>query len=260
MVKASALSRGWRDTGLEEYRRIMDLGAESICFDVYYSWIEPNYSASADGPADSEGEALIAFGEAAREIIHGSRPAGSFSGEWPSDLKVPVMDYTWDWRNAYDVAACAPFRYVFPQFRLNANVGAHPRGPIVAFMEDALLNLMPGGLKTERLLDHPELVELVRRLNRLRRRFMPFFTEGRYRHLQASQVSGGDARVYTHDGNVLVIAANPSDRAADVRVSAHHLSGASEDRGSCGALYESAETLGPDTLVVLHLRSVQTPP
>ncbi|MEO7236839.1 MAG: hypothetical protein ABIW80_15890, partial [Lapillicoccus sp.] len=276
MVKASALSPGWRKTGLEEYGRIMDLGAESICFDVYYSWIEPNYSASADGPADSEGEALIAFAEAAREIIHAARPEGSFAWEWPSDLKVPVMDYTWDWRNAYDVAACAPFRYVFPHFRLNANVGAHPRGPVVAFMEDALLNLMPGGLKTERLSDHPQLVELIRGLNRLRRQFMPFFTEGRYRHLEGSRVTGGDARVYTHDDDVIVIATNASDDAADVRVrvdlralgaagdtwavSAHDLSGAVGGRGSCGPVFEGTETLGSDGLVVLHLRSVQTPP
>lgn len=276
MVKASALSPAWRKTGLEEYRRIMNLGAESICFDVYYSWIEPNYSASADGPADAEGEALIAFGEAAREIIHAERPEGSFSGEWPSDLKVPVMDYTWDWRNAYDVAACAPFRYVFPQFRLNANVGAHPRGPVVAFMEAALLNLMPGGLKTQRLSDHPELLELLRGLNRLRRQFLPFFTEGRFRHLEASTVTGGDARVYTHDGDVLVIAANPSDEEAQLRVrvdlvalgmgdgpwsvSAHDLSGACEDRGSCGAIFEASETLAPDGLVVLQLRCGEPPP
>ena len=275
MVKASALSPGWRKTGLEEYRRIMDLGAESICFDVYYSWIEPNYSASADGPADSEGDALIAFGQDARAIIHAARPEGSFSGEWPSDLKVPVMDYTWDWRNADDVAACAPFRYVFPQFRLNANVGAHRRGPIVAFMEDALLNVMPGGFKTERLADHPELLALLRDLNRLRRRFLPFFTEGRFRHLEASRVDGGAARVFTHDGELLVIAVNPTDHDREVHVevdpaalgcgpgpwtlTAHHLDGSSRELGRVEGALDHREALGPDGIVLLHLHPPAPP-
>lgn len=271
MVKGSALSSGWRETGLDEYRRIMDLGAESICFDVYYAWGEPNYSASADGPPDAEGDALIEFGKAAREIIQARRPEGSFSGEWPSDLKVPIIDYTWDWRNSYDVEASAPFRYVFPQFRLNANVGAHPRGPVVAFMEDALLNIMPGGLKTQRLSDHPSLLELLRNLNRLRRRFLRFFTEGQYHYLEGTSVSGGQARVYTHGQDVLVIAVNPSDDEADVEVqvdlttlgctgiewsvSSHQLSGATEGHGVTGPRFSTRQRLGADGLVILELRS-----
>ena len=271
MVKASALSPGWRETGLNEYRRALDLGAESICFDVFYAWGEPNYSPSADGEPDEEGERLIEFAREARRIIRERRPEGSFSGEWPSELKVPIMDYTWDWRNADDVADCAPFRYVFPQFRLNANVGAHPRGPVVAFMEDALLNIMPGGLQTERLADHPELVDLLRRLTTLRRRFLPFFTEGRYRHLEGARVEGGDARVFTHEGDALVIVANPTDAEANVTVSvdvdrlglpgsdwtveAHDLDGSVDPRAATGVAYRTTETLDPDGLVVLHLHA-----
>ncbi len=271
MVKASALSPGWRETGLNEYRRALDLGAESICFDVFYAWGEPNYSPSADGEPDEEGERLIEFAREARRIIRERRPEGSFSGEWPSELKVPIMDYTWDWRNADDVADCAPFRYVFPQFRLNANVGAHPRGPVVAFMEDALLNIMPGGLQTERLADHPQLVDLLRRLTTLRRRFLPFFTEGRYRHLEGALVEGGDARVFTHEGDALVIVANPTDAEANVTVSvdvdrlglpgsdwtveAHDLDGSVDPRAATGVAYRTTETLDPDGLVVLHLHA-----
>lgn len=276
MIKGSALSPGWRETGLAEYRRIMDLGAESICFDVFYAWGEPNYSPSADGPSDEEGDRLIEFARAARELIHAGRPEGSFSGEWPSDLKVPVMDYTWDWRNAYDVAACAPFRYVFPHFRLNANVGAHPRGPVLAFMEGALLNIMPGGLRTEKLADHPQLTELLRRLNLLRRRFLAFFTEGQYRHLEATTVRGGEGRLYTHGADLLLVLANPGDDAATVEasvdlsalglregtwvVTAHRLDGGTAGRATCGTAYATSERLGPDDLVLLHLRSQEPPP
>ena len=189
MVGAPALSLGWRETGLNEYRRAVDLGAESICFDVFYAWGEPTTaraptasptrraSGSSSSPVRPGGSSAS---DARRAASPASGRASSRSWSWT----------TWDWRNAYDVADCAPFRYVFPQFRLNANVGAHPRGPAVAFMEDALLNVMPGGLLTERLADHPRLVDLLRRLTTLRHRFLPFFTEGRFRHLEAGRRRG----------------------------------------------------------------------
>lgn len=269
MVKASALSRGWREASLQEYRRIMDLGAESICFDVFYAWNEPDYSPTADGRPDEAGERLKTFGLQARDIIHETRPEGTFSGEWPSDIKVPVIDYTWDWRNGYDVADSAPFRYVFPQFRLNANVGAHPRGPALAFMEGALLNVMPGGLRTERLVDHPQLSDQLRRLTALRRRFLPFFTEGQYHHLEGMTVSGGDARLYAHGGAMLVILCNASDGPASITVSVDPAliglrgdhwqaavfasDGTHRDVGLHEGVVRLEQLVSPDDVTVIHL-------
>ena len=135
---------------------------------------------------------------------------------------------------------------------------------------------MPGGLLTERLADHPQLVDLLRRLTTLRRRFLPFFTEGRYRHLEAARVEGGDARVFTHRDDALLIVANPTDADATVTVSvdvdrlgvvgtdwtveAHHLDGSVDPRGSTGVAYRTTETLEPDGLVVLHLRAREPSP
>lgn len=275
MVKASALSAEWRAESLAEYRRIMELGAESICFDVFYAWDEPNYSPAADGRPDEEGERLIEFGLAAKDIVRAKAPEGSFSGEWPSDTKIGVIDYTWDWRMAFEVAEAAPFRYVFPQFRLNANVGAHPRGPAVAFMEGALLNVMPGSLRTQRLTDHPALLTQLRGLNRLRRRFLPFFTDGQFHHLEATTVTGGQARTYRHDDEVLLIVCNDSDDPATVEVTVdtkllaaraghsagadrfrctvHTLDGSDRDLGTRGAMAKVAVDLSADEVAVVHL-------
>lgn len=269
MVKASALSRGWRETALAEYRRIMDLGAESICFDVFYAWNEPDYSPTADGRPDEAGERLKEFGRQAREIVHAVRPEGTFSGEWPSDIKVPIIDYTWDWRNARDVADCAPFRYVFPQFRLNANVGAHPRGPALAFMEGALLNVMPGGLRTQRLADNPELVEQLRRLAALRRRFLPFFTDGQYHHLEGVSVSGGEVRLYACDGAALLVLCNAGDDQATISVeveperiglartrwhaTAYPSDGTRFDAGSHDQVIRLHRQVAPDDVIAVHL-------
>lgn len=220
MVRGSALSPGWRQTGLDEYRRILKYGATSICFDVFTAGPEPNFSPAIDGRPDEEGDKLIEFAEEARQIIHNVNPDGSFSGEGVTDLNVPVLDYTWEWRSGYHMADSGPFRYVFPQFRLNANVGSHPRGAILAFMDDAFLNLIPGDMRSHRLADHPDLVACVRQLAALRRRFLHYFTEGQYRFVEGLELTGCEGRLYTHGDDVLVIVTNPSDErtTATVRV------------------------------------------
>ena len=218
MVNGSALSPGWRETGLAAYRHFLGLGGRGICFDVGRAWDAPNFNPSIDGRPDEEGEKLNAFHRAARELVHEVYPEGSYSAEHVSDVNVSVIDYTWEWHNGDEIERAAPFRYVFPQFRLNANVNAHPRGALVAFMDGALINVMPGNMHSHLLRDCPELTAMLKQLNRLWQRFLPFFTEGQYRYQEGLTVEGGAARIYTHGDDVLVIVANPADAPADVTV------------------------------------------
>jgi hypothetical protein len=218
MVNGSALSSGWRETGLAAYRHFLGLGGRGICFDVGRAWDAPNFNSSIDGRPDEEGEKLNAFHRAARELVHEVYPEGSYSAEHVSDVNVSVIDYTWEWHNAADIHTAAPFRYVFPQFRLNANVNEHPRGALIAFMEGALINVMPGNMHSHLLRDCPELTAMLRRLHPLWQRFLPWFTEGQYRYVEGLTVDGGSARLYTHGDDLLVIAANPSDEPADVTI------------------------------------------
>jgi hypothetical protein len=217
MTQGSALSPAWRETGLEEYRKILKRGATSICFDQFRAWPEPNFNPSIDGRPDEEGEKLLEFAREARKLIHAKNPDGTFSGEHITDVKMPVLDYTWEWKNR--MADAGPFRYVFPQFRLNTNVNEHPRGALLGFMEGALLNVIPGNMRTYRLRDCPELSRMLRQLAALRRRFLPYFTEGQFRFREGLSVDGGDSRLYTHDDHILVIVTNPSDVTADVTIS-----------------------------------------
>jgi hypothetical protein len=218
MVNGSALSPEWRRIGLEAYEHFLGLGGKGICFDVGRAWDEPNYNPAIDGRPDEEGEKLLEFARRARALIAAVQPDGSYSAEHVSDVNVPVLDYTWEWHNGSDMANAAPFRYVFPQFRLNANVNEHPRGALYAFMEGALINVMPGNMSSYRLRDCPELVAMLRSLNRLRQRFLAFFTEGQFHFREGLAVSGGEARLYTHGRDILVIAINPTDVAADVEI------------------------------------------
>jgi hypothetical protein len=220
MVNGSALSAGWRETGLNAYRHFLGLGGRGICFDVGRAWDAPNFNPSIDGRPDEEGEKLNEFHRKARELIREVYPDGSYSAEHVSDVNVSVIDYTWEWYNAADIEFAAPFRYVFPQFRLNANVNEHPRGALIAFMEGALINVMPGNMHSHLLRDCPELTAMLRRLHQLWQQFLPFFTEGQYHYREGLAVEGGSARIYTHGDDLLVVVANPSDQTADVTVEA----------------------------------------
>lgn len=266
MMRGSALAEGWRAAALAEYERLLDLGATSICFDQFWSWFEPNFSEHRDARPDAEGDRLLELGRDAHALVRSRDARGTFSGEMPSEMKVPVLDYTWEWRNAEELDDDAPFRVVFPQVRLNANVNEHPRGALYGFAEGGLLNLMPGNMHSHRLADHPDLLRTVRELAALRRRFLRYFTEGEFRHAEGLRAEHCLARAYTHGDDVLVVVANPGDEAvrARVRVDPTTWGGAAVDRAAAlvaqdGTALECAGgeplevDLAPDTLAVLEL-------
>ena len=173
--------------------------------------VRPNYNPSADGAPDEEGDRLLEVGRAIHALVRSKDPRGTFSGEMITEQKVPVLDYTWDWRNGADLGEDAPFRYVF-HVRLNANVNEHPRGALLAFADGGLINVMPGQMHSHLLADHPELVETLRHLAALRRRFLRFFCEGQYHHVEGLTMTGCHARLYAHGDDVLVVLVNPPTR------------------------------------------------
>ena len=267
MMRGSALAPGWREEALREYGHLLDLGASSICFDQFWSWFEPNFSESRDARPDAEGDRLLEFGRNAKAMIRERDPQGTFSGEMPTEMKVPVLDYTWEWRNAEELDDDAPFRVVFPQVRLNANVNEHPRGALYGFAEGGLINLMPGNMHSYKLADCPDLVRTVKQLASLRRRFLRYFTEGEFRHAEGIIAEQCLARAYSHGEDVMVVIANPTDAQAQARISVDPTlwGGADVPRvatlvGQDGEEHPCSGTsfdipLQPDTLAVLELRA-----
>jgi hypothetical protein len=267
MMRGSALAPGWRAEALRDYAHILDLGATSICFDQFWSWFEPNFSPDRDDRPDAEGDRLLAFGRAAHALIRERDPRGTFSGEMPTEMKVPVLDYTWEWRNAEELDDDAPFRVVFPQVRLNGNVNEHPRGAIHGFAEGGLINLMPGNMHSFKLADCPDLVRMVKQLAALRRRFLRYFTVGEFRHTEGVRAEGCLTRAYSCGEDILLVVANPTDRTvrASAAVDPTAWGGTNVARAatlvaldggalSCGGTAPLEVELAPDTLVVLELR------
>lgn len=268
MMRGSALAAGWRDAALAAYAHLLELGATSICFDQFWSWFEPNFSAHRDGRPDAEGDRLLEFGRRAHALIREHNPRGTFSGEMPSEMKVPILDYTWEWRNAEELDDDAPFRVVFPQVRLNGNVNEHPRGALYGFAEGGLINIMPGNMHSFRLADCPQLRRTIVELAALRRRFLRYFTEGEFRHIEGVRAERCLARAYSHGEDVLLIVVNPTDEPvrASASVDAAAWGGAGGERvatltSQAGASLPCAGPelrdieLAPDTLVVLELKA-----
>ncbi len=268
MQIAAPLSKGWREASLAEYAKIIELGGNSIMFDVFRAPPDPEFNPAADGRPDESGVRLIELAAAARNLIQAKDPEGCFAGEFAADTKVPFLDYTWEWINAYAIADSGPFRYVFPEFRLNANVG-HPRAAVIAFMEGALLNLMPGGMRTAPLADHPELAAAVRRLAELRRTYLRYFTDGQFRFREGLTVTGAEGRSYSHGADLLLVVINPTDEpvTASVRIDPRswgdpaglrsagirHLAGRTERVDRFDLDHELAVDLPPDGLAVIEL-------
>lgn len=209
-VVGSAQSPGWRERGLSEYRKVLDHGGVSICCDQFFPWGQLEFNPTRTGRPADEGDWLLEFGEKARELIHARNPEGAFSGEGSVDAAVPFIDYTWQWYSGFEFADWGPFRYVFPDFRLNANVNEHPRSAILAFVEGAFLNVMPRSMEG-RLSECPRLVFTLKQLAKLRRQFLPYFTEGQFHFMEGLETSRCLARLYTHDQRVLVLITNPTD-------------------------------------------------
>jgi hypothetical protein len=268
MVRGSALATGWRDTALKAYEHLLDLGATSICFDQFWSWFEPNFSEHRDGRPDAEGDRLLEFGRNAHALIRARNPRGTFSGEMPSEMKVPVLDYTWEWRNAEELDDDAPFRVVFPEVRLNGNVNEHPRGALYGFAEGGLINIMPGNMHSYRLADCPELRHTIVQLAALRRRFLRYFIDGEFRHTEGVHAERCLARAYSHGDDIMLVVVNPSDETvrASMKVDATEWGGAVIQRTAtligqggeelpCAGAEPLEVELSPDSLVVLELKA-----
>jgi hypothetical protein len=183
-------------------------------------------------------------------------------------MKVPVLDYTWEWRNAEELDDDAPFRVVFPQVRLNGNVNEHPRGALHGFAEGGLINIMPGNMHSYRLADCPDLLRTIKELAALRRRFLRYFTDGEFRHTEGVRSERCLARAYSHGEDVLVVVVNPTGAAVRATVSVDPVawggtgtartstlvSQTGEDLPSPGTGPFDLE-LAPDSLVVLELKA-----
>jgi hypothetical protein len=61
-------------------------------------------------------------------------------------------------------------------------------------------------------------VAVLKQLAALRRRFLPYFTEGQYRFREGLHVHGAEGRLYSHRRGLLVLAVNPTDAPVEAAI------------------------------------------
>lgn len=190
----------WHDEVLASWEHWMKQGVVSLVWDVWYV-------------TRPERPNLIGLTDKLRALARKYDPESVFSGESQDKIEIECewMDYTWNWRDCTDIRG---FNNAFPAPRLNYNVNDSARVVKTGFMDNVYINVMPrkpDGINGSALIEEkPELSAALQQCARLRRQFLPYFTEGTIigECILAEEAPGTRVTAYQHDGRLLMILLN----------------------------------------------------
>jgi hypothetical protein len=166
-VQVGPTNPKWQDEVAEACRRWADKGLPSISWDQYFT--------TRDSPGMQDLTKRIR--DHARQVD----PESSFSGEelWNVEIDCEWLDYTWNWGGYRD---CQAFVNAFPAPRPNVNINRSVAEARFAFMDGLFLNVWPSkpdGINGSEMIGAvPALSEALRECAALRKRFLPYFTDG----------------------------------------------------------------------------------
>ena len=157
----------WQDEVAASCRRWADRGITSFSWDQYLT--------TAEKPNIQDLTRRI------RDYARSKDPRSTFSGEELAHVEIDAewLDYTWNWQTYRD---CQAFVNAFGSPRPNANIHRSAAEARFAFMDSMFLNVWPAkddGINgSERIVNVPELSRTLKTCAALRRKFLPYFTEG----------------------------------------------------------------------------------
>jgi hypothetical protein len=147
-------------------------------------------------------------------------PNAHFSAEstfyMESDIDNCDSQWTWLWWQE-GVTDMRPYLYVVETERPNMNVDSSPLFAKYIFMDNLMMNAYPSkpGLMngTAMIADYPAFAATIKRLSELRKKFLPFFTDGKNVGdcVLTKNVKGSRAGFYTLDDAVLGFAVLDED-------------------------------------------------
>ncbi|MCC6445532.1 MAG: hypothetical protein IT210_19005 [Armatimonadetes bacterium] len=169
-VQAGPLGQKWVDDVLEGCKHLIDIGVPSVCFDQYLS---------LDAPPPN----INSLTSQVRAYAKQRDPESTFSGEelrnWEIDAS--YLDYTWNW-GPYEGKDYRPLTSVYPAPRLNYCIDSSPLAVKKAFSDNLYLCIMPrkpeSANGSDSIASHPAFSKALKQCAALRKRFLPFFTEG----------------------------------------------------------------------------------
>ncbi|MFB3902533.1 MAG: hypothetical protein ACE15E_03710 [Acidobacteriota bacterium] len=159
----------WRQDVKAAVQQWIDRGIDSFVWDQFRSQI-------VKGPRSE----LVSLVAELRQAARARNPESTFGGElehWEYDGA--VLDYTWLWSDYLDAA---PILNVLNAPRLNCNVEDSAIVAKKAFCDGLYINAMPRRPDqpnaTALISEAPSLSAALKQVAALRRRFLPYFTEG----------------------------------------------------------------------------------
>ena len=162
----------WRQDVTAALTEWIDAGVPSFCWDVQV------LNAAADGTCP-----IVELIRPIRDKARAKQIDATYAGEPGSpgayEFASAILDYTWLW---VDYLEAGPLLNVIRNPRLNCHVEDGIRAAKLAFADGLYLNVMPRKPDepngTALISDHPDLARTLKELTMLRRKFLPYFTEG----------------------------------------------------------------------------------
>src|SRR5262249_36942887 len=127
--------------------------------------------------------ALVDLISRVRDSARAKDPQSTFGSESVTGLELegPVLDYTWNWN---DYSDAAPITSVLRSPRLNCNIEDSPLVVKKGFADNLYLNFWPSlpdqPNGTAMISDRPELGAALLQTAKMRKQFLPYFTEGTF--------------------------------------------------------------------------------
>ncbi|MGI8967084.1 MAG: hypothetical protein ACR2H1_13490 [Limisphaerales bacterium] len=151
-----------------------------------------------------------------REYAQKHDPKATFSGEqlWNMEIDSGYLDYTWNWGGYRD---CRALTSVLPTPRVDAIVSQSPLAVKKSFADNLYLNIFPckkGSINgSDFIAPYPELSKALKQCAKLKKQFLPYFTEGTLIGdcVLSSQCKGAHVSAYVWGDKLLMLLINEGE-------------------------------------------------
>jgi hypothetical protein len=167
-VQAGPTNQLWQADVLDGLKHLADIGIASFCWDQFYTTPEP-------------GPNMLTLAKQILDYTKKNNPECTFSGEelLNFELDSDYLDYTWNWDGYMDRKVLTS---AFPTPRINCCVSSSPLAVKKAFADNLYLNIMPRKAESvngsDYISNYPALSKALKNCARLKKQFLPYFTEG----------------------------------------------------------------------------------
>lgn len=166
-VAVGPANQKWQDDVVDSCKGLADLGVPSVSWDQYF--------------AGQEQPDIYTLTKRIRNYAKEKDPESTFSAEelWNMEMDCDYLDYTWNWGTYRD---CQAFTNAFPAPRINCNINTSESEVKWAFMDNLYLNVWPSKPDSingsANIKDYPKLSATLKQCAKLRKQFLPYFTDG----------------------------------------------------------------------------------